>query len=77
MCLVVLQVLNGDESKQVSVEKERQSEAVPDVIVEAQYGEDENEELRKKMDAAALQDKGVCVCVYGRCVSVQVMIMLM
>ncbi|XP_060772943.1 DIS3-like exonuclease 2 [Neoarius graeffei] len=50
-------VLNGDESKQVSVEKERQSEAVPDVIVEAQYGEDENEELRKKMEAAALQDK--------------------
>lgn len=58
--MVVLQVLNGDESKQTSAEKERQSESVPDVIVEAPYGEDE--ELSKKMEAAILQDKGVCVC---------------
>ncbi|XP_034159362.2 DIS3-like exonuclease 2 [Pangasianodon hypophthalmus] len=54
-------VLNGDESEQTSVEKERQSESVPDVTVEAQYGEDEeeeeDEELSKKMEAATLQDK--------------------
>ncbi|XP_053485978.1 DIS3-like exonuclease 2 isoform X2 [Ictalurus furcatus] len=54
-------VMNGDEREQTSVEKERQSESVPDIIVEAQYGEEEEEEegeeLCKKMEAATLQDK--------------------
>ncbi|KAK3568071.1 hypothetical protein QTP86_029700 [Hemibagrus guttatus] len=51
-------VLNGDESEQTSVEKERQSESMPDVIVEAQYDEEEEEEeLSKKMEAVTLQNK--------------------
>lgn len=53
-------MLNRDEG-----EKERRSESVPDVIVEARYGEDEeeeDEELSKKMEAVTLKDKGVCKC---------------
>ncbi|XP_026992572.2 DIS3-like exonuclease 2 [Tachysurus fulvidraco] len=51
-------VLNGDEGEQTSVDKERQSESIPDVIVEAQYNEEEDvEELRQKMEAATLQHK--------------------
>ncbi|XP_053359628.1 DIS3-like exonuclease 2 isoform X1 [Clarias gariepinus] len=51
-------VSNGDESEQTSAEKVRQGETVPDVIVEAQYGEEEeDDELCKKMDATSLQDK--------------------
>lgn len=68
MCLVVLQVLNGDEREQTSAE-ERQSESVPDVIVEARYSEEEEEEddLSKKMEATTLHDKGVCVLKMCNC----------
>lgn len=52
-------MLNRDEG-----EKERQSESVPDVLVEARYGEEEeeDEELSKKMEAVTLKDKGVYKC---------------
>lgn len=56
---VVMQVWNGEESEQMNTEKEHQSEAVPELIVEAQYGEEVDDELCKKVEALTLQKKGV------------------
>lgn len=66
--LAVPQVWNGDEGEQTGAGKERRSESVPDVIVEARYGEDEEEEeeLSRKMEAATLQDKGAALLLINK-----------
>lgn len=57
VCVCVLEVWNAEEREQTNVEKEEQSESVPEL--QTPYTEEEDEQLSKKMEALTVQDKGV------------------